>query len=158
MWEGQLQVQHGTNTRVGSWMLLGEASWPRHHWPQTFQTLWCWSTMPVGHFTTLHPCICNHFMLYFYNESFLSRVPPQPSLPTRSVPHVCIQTDFKSFFCLRLFIIYKWIFFKLFLVRYGQVCRTFSTIYSLLLANYFIHLAHDFKQFRLFRLVRSLGI
>lgn len=93
MWEGQLQVQHGTNTRVSSWMLLGEASWPCHHWPQTFQTLWCWSTMPVGHFTTPYQCICYYFMLDFYNDavqwfptSSVSGVPPQPCQMNPSSP------------------------------------------------------------------------
>lgn len=78
MREGQLQVQHGANAGVGSWMLLGEASWPRHHWPQTFQTLWRWSTMPVSklsHHLFLWVMRCSDLQLCFvqYTRTALCR-------------------------------------------------------------------------------------
>lgn len=149
MWEGHLQVQHGTNTGVGSWMLLGEASWPRHHWPQTFQTLWRWSTMPVGQ-SSHRPCTfttCCISTVIMQLVLFLPGGAPQSCqlswalINTDHVPHVCTWYDFKLDVIEDFWTNHKQVVtIKFRTVIYFLLChqngwkRTFLTIYPLILA------------------------
>lgn len=48
LWESQLQVQHSPNSWICTRVLPRKASWPHYHRSQTFQILWCRSTMSVG--------------------------------------------------------------------------------------------------------------
>lgn len=62
-------------------MLLGKASRPCHHRPQTFQTLWCWSTVPVR--APHHHCTWLMVMVTFWSTTLYVRIHHQSLVPVQ---------------------------------------------------------------------------
>lgn len=69
LWESQLQVQHSPNAWICTRVLPRKASWPHYHRSQTFQILWCRSTMSVGPLLwRFLLCPCDNELCYVFHD------------------------------------------------------------------------------------------